>query len=71
MGNVIPAVEIIVDEHLPVAMNLVHPAIEVMQLAHAEGRHSLDESAKEVLQRRSVRVEIHEHELFPYLGFHR
>src|ERR1022692_146445 len=71
MRHVISAIEIVVDEHLPVAMDVIHAAVEAMQFAHIERRHSLHQPAKKIWQRRGFWIEIHEHELFPDLDLHR
>ena len=63
---VVAAIEIIVDVHFPVAMKGVDAAIEIMKFFRElqrgdESRHG----AKKIAQRRGVRVEIHEDEVFP------
>src|ERR1035441_6939953 len=65
MGHVISAVEVIIDVDLPVAMYVVAPPVEVVQLADSEGRNALGEAAEELLQRRGLRVEVHEHKALP------
>src|SRR5579862_2153084 len=65
MRHVISAVEIIVDVDLPVAVDVVSPAIKIMKLADAERSDALHQSAKKFLQRRSLRIEIYEHKTFP------
>src|ERR1035441_4832505 len=68
MGHVISAVEVIVDVDLPVAMYVVAPTVEVVQLADAERCNAHHQSAEKLLQRRGLGVEVHEHEALP--GFH-
>src|SRR5258708_30738733 len=63
--DVIPAVEIIVDEDLPVAIDVVGAAIEVMQIADAEESDALGESAEKLGQGRGVIVEIDEDKTLP------
>ena len=46
MRNVIAAVEIVIDEDFPVAMNVVGPAVEVVEFADAERRDALDQAAE-------------------------
>src|SRR5665811_159303 len=68
MGHVIPAVEVIIDVDLPVAMYVVAPTVEVVQFADAERCNAHHQSAEKLLQRRGLGVEVHEHEALP--GFH-
>jgi hypothetical protein len=66
VGNVIAAVEIIVDVNLPVAIQSVGAAIEVVEFfAHLQGRDYFRNLAQEILQRHGVAIEIDEHETFP------
>src|SRR5258708_34441423 len=65
MRHVIAAIEIIVDENFPVAVNVISGAVEEVQLADSEGRNALDQPSEELLQRRSLGVEIHEDETLP------
>src|SRR5579871_3410532 len=65
MRNVIAAIEVVVDEHLPVAMNVVGAAIEIVQLADAQRRDSLDQASEKFRQRPGMAVEIDEDKTFP------
>src|SRR5580700_5134457 len=65
MGNVITTVEVVIDEDLPVAMNIVGSAIEVVQFADAERCKSLDKTAEKIGERHGVVVEVHEDEALP------
>src|SRR5216684_5801134 len=71
MRNVISAVEVIIDEHLPVAMNVVHPTIKMMQLTDTQGRDTLHQSYEKLRQGHGLSVQIHEHEFLPRLSLHR
>src|ERR1700682_4305138 len=71
MRNVISAIEIIVDEDLPVAMDVVGGAVEEVQLADSERRDAFDQASEEFLKRRSLWVEIYKDKTFPYLNAHR
>src|SRR5579862_7320744 len=71
MRNVISAVEIIIDKHLPVAVDFISAAVKVVELAHPERRHAFDQAAEEVVQRGSLRVEIYEYKLLPGFRLHR
>src|SRR5450631_1154066 len=68
MGHVISAVEVIIDVDLPVAMYVVAPTVEVVQLADAERCNAHHQSAEKLLQGRGLGVEVHEHKALP--GFH-
>src|ERR1700682_6249570 len=71
MRNVISAIEKIVDEDLPVAMDVVGAAVEEVQLADSQRRDAFDQSSEEFLQGRSMRVEVYEDETLPYLDANR
>src|SRR6201997_1817430 len=64
----ISAVEVIIDVDFPVAANVISSAVEVMQLADAERRNALYQTAEEFLQRRGLGIEIYEYEALP--SFH-
>src|SRR5580658_1428769 len=51
MRDVVAAVEVVIDKHFPVAMNVEGSAVEVVQLADAEGRNALDETAEKFGER--------------------
>src|SRR5215469_3658768 len=65
MRYVVSAVEIVVDEDFPIAMNIVSAAIEVMQLVDAERSDARHDAAKEFMQRGRVRIEIDKDETLP------
>jgi hypothetical protein len=46
MGNVIAAVEIVIDVDLPVAVNFVAAAVEVVKFSDGEGCDAIDEAAE-------------------------
>src|SRR2546422_646680 len=71
MRNVISAVEVIIDEHFPVAMNVVHPAIKMMQLTDAQGPDTLHQSSEKLRQGQGLSVQIHEYEFLPCLSLNR
>ena len=71
MRNVVSAVEVVVDKYFPVAVDVVRPAVKVVQFAHAQRRHSLDQPAKKILEWESLRIQIHEDKLFPGFRLHR
>src|SRR5438270_10016149 len=68
VGYVISAVEIVIDIHLPIAMNIVRSAIEIMQFADAEGRDALHQAAQKFLQGRGIGIKVHEDKAFPGLN---
>src|SRR5579885_2985241 len=65
MGNVVSTVEVIVDVHLPVAMDIITAAIEIMQLADAKRSNTSHHPAKEFIQRYCILIEIDEYETLP------
>ena len=65
VGDVVAAVEIVVDEDLPVAGDVIAGAGEVVELAETEGRDAAGERAEEVGQGRGGGIEIDEEELLP------
>src|SRR5258708_6791649 len=65
MRDVVAAVEVIVDEDFPVAIDVVSPAVEVIQLADAKRSNSLDQAAEEFREWSGVVVEIDEDEALP------
>src|SRR5579864_3664382 len=64
----VSAIQIIVDVYLPVAMNVISSAIEIVELADAERSDALHQATEKLLQRRRLRVEVHKDETLP--GFH-
>src|SRR5579859_3099293 len=68
MRNVVSAVEIVIDEHLPVAVDVIGSAIEIMQIADAKRSHARHQSAKELLEGDCIGIEVDENEALP--GFH-
>src|SRR5579884_3067557 len=67
MRNVISAIEIVIDKDFPVAVYVIGAAIEKMELADAERRDALYQSAKEFMERLSMSVEVHKNEALPCL----
>src|SRR6266478_5940552 len=65
MRNVVTAVEVVVDKHFPVAMDVVSAPVKVAQFADAEGRDALDETAKKFGERRRLVVQVDEDEALP------
>src|SRR5262249_7917857 len=71
MWHVISAIEIVVDEHFPVAVNVIASTLEEMEFFDAKRSHALDQPAEKLLQRRCIRIEVHEHKAFPRLDANR
>src|SRR5579864_2635868 len=46
-------------------MNVVGPAVEIMELADAKRGNALHQTAQEFLQWRRLRIEVHEYEALP------
>ena len=67
VGNVVSAVEVVIDVDLPVAMDVVTSAVEVVQFADVKGRDPINQSAKKFLERRRLWIEIHKDKAFPGL----
>ena len=65
MRDVVSAVEIVIDEHLPVASHRVHAALEEMQSRKFKRRHPRTSPPRKSSERRSMRIEIDEDELLP------
>src|ERR1700728_4437391 len=65
MRDVVAAVKIVIDKDLPVAMDVVGAAVEVVKLADGERRDALYESSERCGERRRVIIEINEDEAFP------
>src|ERR1019366_1386854 len=70
MRHVVTAVEIVIDEHLPVAAHRVHATFEKMHRRKIEWREPCCESAQEVGQRRGIGIEVDEDKLHPRLTLH-
>ena len=67
VGNVIAAIEIVIDEHLPIALDSVGAALEKLKLSELEGPYALDQAAEKDVEAGQGRVEVHPDELFPRL----
>ncbi len=68
----VAAVEVVVDEHLPVAVEDVVPAVEPVQVRQAELRDLRDDlGAQELLERGALGRDPHEHPVLPRRGRHR
>src|SRR6266404_4829639 len=66
VGDVIAAVEVVVDVDLPVAMERVDPAVEVAQLfRELQGSDEFGNGAEERAKRYGLRSKIDEDEIFP------
>src|ERR1035437_462637 len=61
----ISAIQVVIDVDLPVAVNVIGPAVEVVQLADAQRHNALDQTAEKLLQGRSLGIEVHEHKALP------
>src|SRR5580693_7592864 len=65
MRDMIAAIEVVIDENFPVAIDVVGAAVEVMQFADAQRRHAADEAAEEFGERGGAVVEVDEDETLP------
>ena len=65
MGHVVAAIEIIIDEDLPVAMDVESATVEVMKFADAEGGDALTRPPRNSAKRHCVIVEVDEDEALP------
>lgn len=71
VGNVIAAVEIIVDVHFPVAVERVDAAIEEVQFfGEFQRRDEYGNFAEKFCQRRGLAIEIDENKIFPGVDAH-
>ena len=64
-GARLSAVEIVIDKDLPVAMNLIGPAVEVEELADAKRDQRVSPGRRECLQWRGLESRFHEYESSP------
>src|ERR1019366_10789483 len=71
MWHMISAIQIVIDKHLPVAVDIVRFTREVMQLAQSERRNSFYQPAQKLGERRGMRVQIDENKLLPRVHLHR
>src|SRR6516225_10360625 len=72
MRHVIPAIEIIVYIHLPVTLQGIDAAVEIMQLlGDLQGRYQGRDFPEEFRERRRVPIEIDENEILPGTNTHR
>src|SRR5579863_776696 len=67
MRHVIAAVEIVIHKYFPIAVDIEGASLEEVKFPDAERRHPLNQPAKKVVQRRRIRIEIHEDKAFPSL----
>src|SRR5262249_7701603 len=65
--DVVSPVEVVIDKHLPVAVDVVSAALEQMKIADAKRGHPFHEASQEFPQRSRVWIEVHEHKAFPGL----
>ena len=65
MGYVVAAIEIVIDEDLPVAMDVESATVEVMKFADAEGGNAFSQAAEKVGERHCIIVEVDEDEALP------
>ena len=65
MRDVVAAVEVVIDEHFPVAVDVVGAAVEVMEFADAERGHAFDQPAEKFGERDRLVVEVDEDEALP------
>src|SRR5215471_12305698 len=63
--DVISAVEIVIDIHLPVTVDVVSAALEKMKVADAERSDSLHQTAQEFAQRSRIGIEVNEDKALP------
>src|SRR5208283_2734867 len=68
MRHVISPVEVVIDEHFPVAIQRVRSALEKMQPANTQWLNPPNQSAKKISERRGIRIEIDEDKLLPRTG---
>ena len=72
MGNVVAAVEIVVDEHFPVAVQHVSAPIHPVQIAEAKCPNLIDQARAEKCRERGARsIDSDEHPLLPDVGVER
>ena len=63
--HVVAAVEVVVDEHLPVALEGPAPPLHEVEAGQIELGELADEGPEGLLERRAARLETDEHELLP------
>ena len=61
----ISTIEIVIDIHLPVALDVIGAALEKMKVADAERGDPLHKTTEEFAQRRSIGIEVDEDKAFP------
>ncbi len=71
MRHVITAVEIVVDENFPIAMDVVASTVEEMQVADAQGSHTRNESAEEIIQGNCIGIKIDKDKALPSFDLNR
>src|SRR5664279_3133477 len=65
MRHVVSAIEVVVDKHLPVALQRVHAALEEMQVREVERGDAAYQPAEKVGKRSGLGIEIDEDKLLP------
>src|SRR5262249_396710 len=65
VGNVVAAVEVVVDEDLPVALDDPFAPLGEMERADLQRRELTHQLAEEIVERPRVEVEVEEDELLP------
>src|SRR5215813_11056448 len=71
MWNVVPAVKVVIDEYLPVTVNVIRLAREILQVSKTEWCDTLHDSAQKVRQRACFRIKIHKDQRLPCIHVHR
>src|ERR1019366_4318214 len=68
---VISTIQIVIDKHFPVTVDVVVLTRKVMEITQSQRSHPLHNSAKKRRQRSRLRIQIHKHKLLPSLYLHR
>src|SRR5215470_4271388 len=69
--NVIAAIEIVVDEDLPIACNVVNLALKKVELAKSQRLAPLHQSGQEIFEPFRLRIKVHEDKDLPSFDFYR
>src|SRR5215475_3210588 len=69
--NVIAPVEVVVDENLPIARDVVNLAIKKMKLTESQRLASFPQPTQEIFERFRLRIKIHQDKGLPSLDFDR
>src|SRR5581483_11640870 len=67
MRDVVSAVQVIVNEHLPITRDIVCPRREISEVCESERSNSPDQTAQKVRERFRPRIEVNEYEVLPGL----